>query len=395
MDRIITSRPRERECNADEQLAAPQLLDSPLPTPRRSCASVDAARLRCRRDASPLRTQVPFSWESSPGVPKKISACVRDVVDKKAAQEEMPPPPPRPPPGRMLPPPCPTRNNWYYGNTSEASSDDDDDRSFSDALDRISSPDQRMIGSSFDRVTSKRFEDIFVGRATSFAKDRSGHAAADAAVDISASGSHPHPRPRRRGSNTRRNHEEDTWTPHRQRTADTVPMKLMQRIRMDAQAEEMSPRACGLMVFFPWSPKPAVCGFRSPAQQHATPRAVADAPSPACSSHSRRGTTTLRDAIKQENEAAGSGLPPQRGEKRGRDREEWQSRRWGVSSLLDTSKKYCTDARKALSKLSIGRGTDSGSPRVSSERRSDVLQSRSSTMPATASKATKLNASRY
>uniref|UniRef100_A0A0A9DKG3 Uncharacterized protein n=1 Tax=Arundo donax TaxID=35708 RepID=A0A0A9DKG3_ARUDO len=173
-------------------------------------------------------------------------------------------------------------------------------------------------------------------------------------------------------------------------------MQLMQRIKMDAQAEQMSPRACGLMVFFPWSAKPTVCGFRSPAQ-HATPRASRagpDALSPC--SHSCRGTT-LRDAIKEENEAVGGGgaLPQQRGEKRGRDREEWQSRRWGVSSLLDTSKKYCTDARKALSKLSIGLGADSGSPRVSSERRSGKLHGGFATVPATASKLTQLKTNRY
>ncbi|GJN17283.1 hypothetical protein PR202_gb04338 [Eleusine coracana subsp. coracana] len=399
MDRIIiTSRPnKEREdpeeCNNADEQPPPQLLDSPLPTPRRSCASVDAARrLRCRRDASPLRTQVPFSWESSPGVPKKIT-CARDVVaHTNKAREAMPPPRPRPPPGRPTPP-CPGRNLYYGGNTSEASSDDDDDdRSFSDALDRISSPER--IGSSFDRVTSKRFEDIFVGRATSFAKDRSsnnGRAAANnGAIDNSASGRH-HSRQWRRGSMRRSSsrEEEDVWTPRLLRTDPAGPMQLMQRIRMDAEAEEMTPRACGLMVFFPWSPRPAVCGFKSPSQpqsqsQHATPRARA--PDAAPYSHSRRGTT-LRDVIKEENEA-GSGLLPrqqqQRGEKRNRDRD-----RWGVSSLLDTSKKYCTDARKALSKLSIGRAAmDSQSPRVNSDMRRDKLQGRSSTMPTAVSKMT-------
>ncbi|KAI4963149.1 hypothetical protein ZWY2020_019645 [Hordeum vulgare] len=57
--------------------------------------------------------------------------------------------------------------------------------------------------------------------------------------------------------------------------------------------------------------------------------------------------------------------PPQqpRGEKR--SREEWQGNRgWGVSSVLDTSKRYCTDAWKTLSKLSIGMGADSGNHRV-------------------------------
>ncbi|RLM91258.1 uncharacterized protein C2845_PM08G29920 [Panicum miliaceum] len=372
---IITKRAAERECNANGQPPAPApLLDSPLPTPRRSCASVDASRLRCRRGASPLRTHVPFSWESSPGVPKNNSACGRDTHKKAPA----PMPPPRPPPGR--PQPCLARNS-YYGNTSEASSDDDD-RSFSDALDRISSPERT---GSFDRVTSKRFEDIFVGRATSFAKDRARHPAAEAA-DFSASGRHP--RQPRWGS-TRRGHdgEDRRWTPRL--LNDNVPMQLMQRIRMDAEAEEMTPRACGLMVFFPWSAKPAVCGCRGSLAP------AANSPSPR--SHSRRitTTTTLRDVIKEDNEATGGDLPQPRGEKK-RGREDVQpSRGWGVSSLLDTSKKYCTDARKALSKLSIGLGADSGSPRVSSERRGGRLHDGFSSTPATPAKLTpQLKASR-
>ena len=303
MDHIITKRATESDRNnADGQPPPPPpLLDSPLPTPRRSCVSVEALRTRCRRDASPLRTQVPFSWESSPGVPKN-SACGRDDMHKKA--QAMMPPPPRPPPGRLLQPYL--ARNLYYGNTSEASSDDDDDdRSFSDALDRISSPERT---GSFDRVTSKRFEDIFVGRTSSFAKDRTRtrHPGAEA-TDSSASGRHP--RQPRRGS-TRRGHDEDRdrrWTPRI--VNDSVPMQLMQRIKMDADAEEMTPRACGLMVFFPWSAKPAVCGFRSPAAQHATTttRARAEVPSP---SHSRRVTTTLRDVIKEDSQADSSDMPP-------------------------------------------------------------------------------------
>ncbi|CAL4953837.1 unnamed protein product [Urochloa decumbens] len=393
MDPIITKRATERERNAGVQPPAPApLLDSPLPTPRRSCASFDASRtrLRCRGDASPLRNHVPFSWESSPGVPK----------NKKAPAATMPPPPPpRPPPGRLQPP-CLATNSYYYSNTSEASSDDDD-RSFSDALDRISSPERT---GSFDRDTSKRFEDIFVGRATSFAKDRSSRHDNQAAK-FSATARHPRQQPRRG-----RGHDEEDgrrWTPRL--LNDNVPMQLMQRIRMDAEAEEMTPRACGLMVFFPWRAKPAVCGFRGipapapAASQHATatPR-PGGAGAPSSRSHSRRITTspatTLRDVIKEDKEADSGDLPQQqRGEKK-RVREDLQpSRRWGVSSLLDTSKKYCTDARKALSKLSIGLGADSsGTPRVgSSERmRSGKLHNGFSSTPATPAKLTHLKANR-
>ncbi|CAO2177694.1 unnamed protein product [Urochloa humidicola] len=397
MDPIITKRATEGERNAtgQQQQPPPQLLDSPLPTPRRSCAWFDVSRLRCRRNASPLRTHVPFSWESSPGVPKNSSA----FGGRKAPAATMPPPP-RPPPGRPQPPCLATNSYYYYGNTSEASSDDDDDdRSFSDALDRISSPERT---GSFDRVTSKRFEDIFVGRATSFAKDRSSRSRHDnEAAEFSASARHPRQQPRR-GSARRGHVDEDgrRWTPRL--LNDDVPMQLMQRIRMDAEAEEMTPRACGLMVFFPWSAKPAVCGFRgnpAPAASHATtttPRPGAD-DTPSSRSHSRRitGGTTLRDVIKEDNEAASGDLPQQRGEKKRVREDLQQSRRWGVASLLDTSKKYCTDARKALSKLSIGLGADSGTPRVGSERiRSGKLHDGFSSTPATPAKLTRLKANR-
>ncbi|CAO2182462.1 unnamed protein product [Urochloa humidicola] len=409
MDPIITKRATEGERNAgDRQQQPPPLLDSPLPTPRRSCASFDASRPRSRRrDASPLRTHVPFSWESSPGVPKSSIAFGgggREGAHKKAATMPPPPPPrPRPPPGRPQPqPPCLSRNIYYYSNTSEASSDDDeDDRSFSDALDRISSPERT---GSFDRVTSKRFEDIFVGRATSFTnKDRSSARHDHGAAEFSASARHPSRQQPRRG----RGHDEDArrWTTPRLLN-DHVPMQLMQRIRMDAEAEEMTPRACGLMVFFPWSAKPAACGFRGTpapapaASQHATttPRpGAADAPSPSSRSHSRRittaTTTTLRDVIKEDKEAGSGDSPQPRGEKKRVREDLQQGRRWGVSSLLDTSKKYCTDARKALSKLSIGLGADSsGTPRVGSERmsRSGKLHDGFASTPATPAKLTQM-----
>ncbi|KAF0887523.1 hypothetical protein E2562_002252 [Oryza meyeriana var. granulata] len=379
---IVTRGPKEGRCNGDDSEKLPQLLDSPLPTPRRSCASADAAGMRCRREASPLRTHVPFSWESSPGVPKRSSACMH------SAQEIMPPPPPKPPPGRW--PPYPARNWCGYGNSSDASSDDDD-TSFSDALDRISSPDQRL--GSFDRITSKRFEDIFLGRTTSFVNDRSSrHAAAEASIATSSSSSGRGTKHWRR-CRTRRDH--DGQRPAvRQSNDHPVQVQLLPRINVDGRVEQMSPRACGLMVFFPWSAKPAVCGFRSPPTQYApSPLAGDSNPSP---SHSRR-FTTLRDAMQEENKTSSGGrdLPRPRGEKR--SREEWQSSGgWGVSSLLDASKKYCTDARKALSKLSIGLSTDSGSgsPRVGSRERKSSKQDNSSAMPAMAAKLTQLKTSR-
>ncbi|KAM0878191.1 hypothetical protein ACQ4PT_035038 [Festuca glaucescens] len=356
---IITKRPdKERQRNAgSEKLPQPQLLDSPLPTPRRSCASTDApSSLRCRAGAaSPLRTQVPFSWESSPGVPKSGR-------DARTAREEMPPP--KPPPGRWPPQGPATRTNWCY--TSEGSSDDCDASSFSDAIDRASSSPERI--GSFDRVTSKRFEDIFLGRAESFAaKDRScGHALAAAdGADIAPSGRHSK-HWRRRGGSTRRDDDYDGDRPKTRQSND--PVQVVPRADIAARVEQMTPGACGLMVFFPWSAKPAVSGFRSSSTRHAAPRSgTADH-----SLSQGRGNTTLRDALqvdKTEDIDVQDSPQQTRREKRGRE-ERQGARAWGVSSLLHTSKKYCTDARKALSKLSIGIGADSGSPRLGRDRSS-------------------------
>ncbi|KQK10405.1 uncharacterized protein LOC100842845 [Brachypodium distachyon] len=404
---IIAKRPKERRRYGDhdrgeQQLPQPLLeLDSPLPTPRRSCASADHPR--CRRDASPLRvrTRVPFSWESSPGVPK--SRAVVDVLHKNKAAPEttMPMPPPKPPPGR-----CTSSRNWRYGNASDC---DTHTSSFFSVHNRTvpsssSSPDQRAIGSgSFDRVTSKRFEDIFLGRASSFVKDErchSRHALSDASSSSGRSTHHPKQWRRRHDSTG----DDDDGEPP-PNTDPAVQEQIVPRIKVRPRVEQMSPRACGLMVFFPWSAKPAVCGgFRSPSSlsQRATPRSsdASDRPVPSSRSHSRRSTTTLRDALQEENKTEddgdigqAAGLP--RGEKK-RNREEWQGRGWGVSSLLGTSKKYCTDARKALSKLSIGLGSESGSPRVGRERNDRKLQDVPTTpaMTTAAAKLTKIRTSR-
>ncbi|CAM0883001.1 unnamed protein product [Alopecurus aequalis] len=358
---IVTKRPnKEKQRNAgSEKLPQPQLLDSPLPTPRRSCASIDApSSLRCSAGAaSPLRTQVPFSWESSPGVPKSG----RDA--RTAREESMMMPPPKPPPGRWLPQ-CPSsRTNWCY--TSEGSSDDCDASSFSDAIDRASSSPERI--GSFDRVTSKRFEDIFLGRAESFAaKDRSyGHALAAADGADMASGRHSKHWRRRGGSS--RHDDSDGGLPKTRQSNGIV--QAVPRADIVERVEQMTPGACGLMVFFPWSARPVVSGFRSPSTRHPAPR-------PGGTDHSlshSRGNTTLRDALRVDNKTDDIVVQdsPQQPRREKRGREEWQGGRgWGVSSLLDTSKRYCTDARKALSKLSIGLGVDSGSPRLGRDRRS-------------------------
>jgi hypothetical protein len=160
---------RRRRKPSDGHVVA-QLLDSPLPTPRRSCCGSAAGTPRSARAASPQRTHVPFSWESSPGVPKARSAS---AFGAKFEGEVLPP---RPPPGRRrggigMGTPCHARA--YYGNaTTDATSSDDnggggsEDDTFSDALDRISSSDRLAARlSSVDGGAASR-------RLSSFIMDR-------------------------------------------------------------------------------------------------------------------------------------------------------------------------------------------------------------------------------
>uniref|UniRef100_J3M817 Uncharacterized protein n=1 Tax=Oryza brachyantha TaxID=4533 RepID=J3M817_ORYBR len=161
-------------------------------------------------------------------------------------------------------------------------------------------------------------------------------------------------------------HREERETPPRQ-SRDVVDEE-----EEEAESDEMSPRACGFMLFLPWSVKPVLCGFpRSPARRSRAPRA--DASTAAASSPPHR-SVTLGNALEKEKAKDGklrSGdLSRWSSEKSGSGRE-WSSPGWGTA-ILGTSKRYCADARKALSRLARsatdGRG---GSPRVSSrERRS-------------------------
>ncbi|CAD6236107.1 unnamed protein product [Miscanthus lutarioriparius] len=122
---------------------------------------------------------------------------------------------------------------------------------------------------SFDRVTSKCFEDIFVGRTTSFAKDRTRHLGAEA-TDLSALGRRPRqPRPEK----TRRSHDEDhdrRWT--LRLLNDNVPMQSIAADQNGCDAEEMTPRALWPHGVLPQSAKPVIAisepGMRKDATTH-------------------------------------------------------------------------------------------------------------------------------
>ena len=156
--------------------------------------------------------------------------------------------------------------------------------------------------------------------------------------------------------------------------------------RVDEDAAEgdhqMTPRACGLLFFVPWSAKPVLLGFqRSPARSR-TPRA--DVASVTASSPPRR-SITLGDVLEKERKLRDGGLSHWYDEKSGSGNE-WSNPGWGMA-LLGTSKRYCADARKALSRLTRS-GTDDGdSPRIRRGRRpgskpaASMLRSTSVKMP--------------
>ncbi|OEL12570.1 hypothetical protein BAE44_0026408 [Dichanthelium oligosanthes] len=375
-----------------------QLLESPLPTPRRSCcgraaaAAADAppaARWGSFADASPRRGHVPFKWESAPGVPKSAPGV------GGGKEREVPPLLPKPPPGRCGGP-CRARA-YHHSNTTDSSSDHDDD-TFSDALDRISSSDRLAALSArlsaIDGVFGSR-------RSPSFIMDRF----LPAANAIATTSADKHPRRRSPLHRSRSKHAKDAdaaarakdvahirrralareqhkHPPRRCMDAVAARPQLPQRVDGDdAEGDQVTPRACGLLFFVPWSAKPVLLGFqRSPARSRTTRAEVA---SVAASSPPRR-SITLGDVLEKERKLRDGGLSHWYDEKSGSGKE-WSNPGWGMA-LLGTSKRYCADARKALSRLTHS-GTDGGdSPRIGKERRSgkpaaSMLRSTSVKMP--------------
>ncbi|AQK94423.1 hypothetical protein ZEAMMB73_Zm00001d010591 [Zea mays] len=376
---------RRRKGSSDHVVA--QLLESPLPTPRRSCcgrpADTPAARRGCA-DASPRRGHVPFKWESSPGVPKSAAA---------AAEREVPLP--KPPPGR-----CGTchaararARAYHHHSTATAdssSSDRQDDDTFSDALDRVSSSDRLALAAISARLSA--IDGAFGSRRSpSFIMDRFLPAAN--AIATTSADKHPRRRPSSRRSKSKRDRdreaeaaatataraivamhvrrralpsEQPIYSPQQpqcEREDAAAQAQLPSCAKEDARGEQTPPKACGFMFFFPWSAKPVHLGFqRSPARPR-TPRGdVASVTTTASASPPRR-SVTLGDALEKERKVRDGSLSHWYDEKSGSGKE------WGMA-LLGTSKRYCADARKALSRLTRS-GMDSGdSPRIGRERSS-------------------------
>ncbi|CAD6271867.1 unnamed protein product [Miscanthus lutarioriparius] len=370
-----------------------QLLESPLPTPRRSCcgrsADTPAARHGCA-DASPQRGHVPFKWESTPGVPKSAAAAGGGKAEREV-------PLPKPPPGR-----CGTchaarararayHHHNHHSNTTDSSSDQQDDGdTFSDALDRISSSDRlAALSASLSAIDGAVFGSR---RSPSFIMDRFLPAAN--AIATTSADKHPRrPSPRRSKSKSKSKRDREAEDeaaararfatrirrralafeqpkhppPHCQRehAAAQAQAQLPPCAKEEAQGEQMTPRACGFMFFVPWSAKPVLLGFqRSPARSRTTPRG--DVSSVTTASSPPRRSVTLGDVLEKDRKLRDGGLSHWYDEKSGSGKE-WANPGWGMA-LLGTSKRYCADARKALSRLTLS-GMDSGdSPRISRER---------------------------
>ncbi|XP_072968438.1 uncharacterized protein [Typha angustifolia] len=210
-------------------------LDAPLMSTRRSWSSFDTSDVAKNSDSITMRltstdasSRIPFSWESSPGVPKgggRTQHCSNYNNSHGALT-------PRPPPVRR----GPLRADCSVAD-DHRSDKSSDHGSFMDALDRMSLSETPGIGC---REVARQ--------SPSFIMDRflpAAHAIASSSVVGNAKHSTPPAPP-----NARR------------RTPRRTDTKL--QMEFAHHGERPSTMACGLVLFFPWSLKPAVCGFDSP-----------------------------------------------------------------------------------------------------------------------------------
>ncbi|CAL9153432.1 unnamed protein product [Musa hybrid cultivar] len=263
------------EPSSNERLLGQLVLHAPLVSTRRSSSSTStnsvdrSSSTRRRVPSNDLASQrVPFSWESSPGVPK-LSRATRLRLDEFDV-EPLPLPPKLCPSGEDNHANALARNlNDHEADVCSSSDDDDDDDVFSDALDKISLSGKLDIAcrlSSFNDLASTDIERRSVHRSPSFIMNRFLPAATALANSSLRNDVHFSQRAvpssaihlqkefikarTKRGASTRR--LQAPFDPHEENGRDLPSM------------------ACGLLLFFPWSFKPTVWGFKSPAQ-HRTP----------------------------------------------------------------------------------------------------------------------------
>lgn len=256
-------KPITMENNLSKDRSHNQLqLDSPrLPSARRSVSSsidnsTNQPNLTRDTSSSKLSMMVPFSWESSPGVPKDLGQ--RDMFSDKELDQL----PPKPPPCRWHPSNGDATNNCDRDLSEESSEYDD---ASSDAFDRVSLSEQLGIAGRLSSFRGLGLKDIEAMRnqSPSFIMNRFLPAAN--AIASSSVLKRPKRTPQRNEQITNRE------TPIPQTNNGMVQMMpISQNIEIH---KEMSSRACGLMVFFPWKMKPIVCGFKNPAYKNRMPHA--------------------------------------------------------------------------------------------------------------------------
>ncbi|KAG6493047.1 hypothetical protein ZIOFF_048021 [Zingiber officinale] len=242
----------------------PLVLHAPLISTRRSSTSLCHNALA--HSTSALRLRVPFSWETSPGVPRsRVNGSDSDN-----------PPPPKLPPGRRWADDDEDETNRKlvrvlgYDPYASGSSEEGEEDLFSDALEKISTSDRFDVAcrlSSFGTYKSPGFiMDRFLPAANALAK--------------SSVRSHDGGRRGRRDSSPSHQLQREAICRARLKQRPSVlandPRRdILPPLDPYAEARAESPSmACGLMLFFPWSFKPTVCGFKSPARTTGTPRSV-------------------------------------------------------------------------------------------------------------------------
>ncbi|KAJ8499944.1 hypothetical protein OPV22_010496 [Ensete ventricosum] len=278
------------EPSSNERLLSQLVLHVPLVSTRRSSSSststnsVDrSGSTRRRVPSSDLASQrVPFSWESSPGVPK-LSRATRPRLDEFDV-EPLPLPPKLCPSGEDNHANALARNpNDDEADVRSSSDDDDDDDDvFSDALDKMSLSGRLDIAcrlSSFNDLASSDIERRRVHRSPSFIMNRFLPAAAALANSSLRNDVHFS----RRAVPSSSYHLQKEFIRARAKPGASTRRLQAPFDPHEENGRDMPSMACGLLLFFPWSFKPTVCGFKSPAQSRtpgphlaASPNTVVD-----------------------------------------------------------------------------------------------------------------------
>ncbi|KAH7656757.1 hypothetical protein IHE45_18G093700 [Dioscorea alata] len=216
-------------------------LDAPLMSTRRLCSHTSATSNSIQ--TKEISRRVPFLWERTAGVPF-VNSKEEEVEDDDEEEEEILPP--KPPPGRHR-----SLSAEEIIKVEDDTSEYDEDEVFLDALENLSISESM---SSFRRSPS-------------FIMDRFLPAANAIAASSSTFQQAPKKMKRRRAPYSH---------PHEQRSPEWLKKPRLKQqqcthasTNSKLELQQCVPRsqspskACGLMLFFPWSLKNNLCGFKS------------------------------------------------------------------------------------------------------------------------------------